>query len=118
MSNTLIIKGSDQAHPARLFIGLARGAQAGRILPLDGVAGELKDSQYPCVLISGKQFHLAAGSMIFDPNNRIILPGPLPQKVPVLYQLGGGDDLIQMWLLTPEEITNLKNLDRGEETLH
>ncbi|MGH8751326.1 MAG: hypothetical protein ACREUV_06445 [Burkholderiales bacterium] len=82
-------------------------AHAGRILPPDGVAGELKDSRYPYVIVSGKQFHLAPGARIFDQNNRIILPGYLPNGADVVYKLDGSGDLINMWLLTPQEIETL-----------
>ena len=90
------------------LLGWQTGAHAGRILPPDAVADELKDSKYPYVLIGGRQFHLAPGSKIFDQNNRIILPNYLPRSATVLYQLDGNGDLIKMWLLTPAEATSLK----------
>ena len=90
------------------LLGWQTGALAGRILPPDAVADELKDSKYPYVLIGGSRFHLAPGSRIFDQNNRIILPNYLPRSATVLYQLDGNGDLINMWLLTPAEAASLK----------
>ncbi|MGH8743544.1 MAG: hypothetical protein ACREUY_04620, partial [Burkholderiales bacterium] len=90
------------------LLGWQTWAHAGRILPPNGVKDELQDSKYPYVLIGGSRFHLAPGSRIFDQNNRIILPNYLPLSATVLYQLDGNGDLINMWLLTPEEAASSK----------
>ena len=90
------------------LLALQPWAVAGRILPQNAVSGELTASRYPYVIIGDKRLHLAPGSLIFDQNNRIILPNYLPRKATVLYNIDGNGDLHKMWLLTPEEVANLK----------
>ena len=90
------------------WLALQPCAVAGRILPQNAVSGELTASRYPYVTIGDKRFHLAPGSIIIDQNNRIILPNYLPRSATVLYQIDSNGDLAKMWLLTPEEVANLK----------
>ena len=90
------------------LLALPPWAVAGRILPRNAVSGELTASSYPYVVIGDKRFHLAPGSLIYDQNNRTILPNYLPRKATVLYTLDGNGDLHKMWLLTPEEVARLK----------
>ena len=89
-------------------LALQLWAVAGRILPQNAVLGELTASSYPYVIIGDKQFHLAPGTRIFDQNNRIILPVSMPINITVLYKLDANGDLINMWLLTPDELATLK----------
>ncbi len=84
-------------------------AVAGRTLPQNAVLGELTATSYPYVTIGDKQFHLAPGTRIFDQNNRIILPVSMPTRATVLYKLDANGDLINMWLLTPDELATLKH---------
>ncbi len=90
------------------LIALQPWAVAGRILPQNALLGELTASRYPYVTIGDKRFHLAPGSLIFDQNNRTILPNYLPRSATVIYKIDGNGDLSKMWLLTPEEVANLK----------
>ena len=92
---------------AAALLALQLWAVAGRILPQNAVPGELPASSYPYVTIGNRQFHLAPGSLIYDQNNRIILPNYLPSKATVLYNVDANGDLHRMWLLTPEEVANL-----------
>jgi hypothetical protein len=91
------------------LLALQPWAVAGRILPQNAVLGELTATSYPYVTIGKKRFHLAPGSLIFDQNNRTILPNSLPRKAAVLYQLDANGDLHKMWLLTPDELAKLKH---------
>ncbi|HMK14489.1 MAG TPA: hypothetical protein VK460_05705 [Burkholderiales bacterium] len=90
------------------LLALQPWAVAGRILPQNAVLGELTATNYPYVTIGKKQFHLAPGSLIHDQNNRIILPVSMPSSAAVLYKLDANGDVINMWLLTPEELATLK----------
>ena len=90
------------------LLALQPWAVAGRILPQNAMLGELTATNYPYVTIGDKQFHLAPGSKIIDQNNRIILPNYLPRSAIVLYTIDSNGDLAKMWLLTPEEVANLK----------
>ena len=90
------------------WLALQPWAVAGRILPQNAVSGELTASSYPYVVIGDRRFHLAPGSLIYDQNNRTILPNYLPRKATVLFTIDGNGDLHKMWLLTPEEVANLK----------
>jgi hypothetical protein len=83
-------------------------AVAGRILPQNAVLGELSATSYPYVTIGKNQFHLAPGTKIYDQNNRIILPVSMPTRAFVLYKLDANGDLINMWLLTQDELATLK----------
>ena len=78
-------------------------AQAGRLLPIDAKAGELKSHQYPQVVIDDKVYHVAPGARVFDEANRIIQSGNWPQNAKVFYRTDPSGDLIQMWLATPED---------------
>jgi hypothetical protein len=91
------------------WLALQPWAVAGRILPQNAVLGELTASRYPYVTIGKKRFHLAPGSLIFDQNNRTILPNYLPRKATVLYNVDSNGDLHKMWLLTPDELATLKH---------
>jgi len=93
---------------AAALLVLQSAAVAGRILPQNALSGELTAHSYPYVTIEDRQFRLAPGSVIYDQNNRKILPNYLPSKATVLYNIDNNGDLHKMWLLTPEETANLK----------
>lgn len=91
------------------LLALQPWAVAGRILPRNAMLGELTATSYPFVTIGDKQFHLAPGTRIFDQNNRIILPVSMPARAIVLYKIDSNGDLINMWLLTPDELATIKH---------
>jgi hypothetical protein len=76
---------------------------AGRILPPDARFGELKSNDYPSLTIGDQAYHAAPGLRIYDRNNLMILPVALQESGYVLYKLDMQGDLMQLWLLTPEE---------------
>lgn len=76
---------------------------AGRVFPSGVQFGDMTASAYPAVQIGNTVYHAGPGLRIFDQSNRMILPQALPQTGAVIYKLDMQNDLIQLWLLTPDE---------------
>ena len=93
----------------RLLLGLAlaaaaAGAQAqARLIPPDAKRGTLVPVQGMVVEIDGKRVELAAGAMVRDARNLIVLPNALPKASLVKYQLGADGKLQRAWILSPQE---------------
>ncbi len=59
-------------------------------------------------MLGGERIRLAPGAVIFDTNNRMILPGYLPaEKSDVVYTTDQTGQVMRIYLLTPAEIERL-----------
>lgn len=94
---------------AWMLIGLllAAPAWAGRMFPADAKPGELQGMTFPQARINDKIYRMAPGLRIRDTNNRIVVPNAAPTTGKVMYQLDTTGNLLQMWVLTPDEIARL-----------
>jgi hypothetical protein len=74
-----------------------------RAIPDDARRGVMSHIEVMTVNLNGQTLELAAGVLIRDAENRIILPTYLPQDSVVKYQLDEESRIRRVWVLTPEE---------------
>jgi hypothetical protein len=81
-----------------------------RALPGNGKLGELVGRQhpYPLLLIDNKLRRLAPGGLIFDPENRTIVHGALPEQASVLYLEDMNGDIARIYILRADERQRLE----------
>jgi hypothetical protein len=53
--------------------------------------------------LNGKPALLSAGAQIRDPDNRLVLPASLTEKVDVGYTLDGAGQVHRVWILSERE---------------
>jgi hypothetical protein len=86
-----------------LFTAGAALAQL-RSIPDDAKRGQLRYVKETIVEIDGAQARLTPGAQIRTTDNRILLPGALPQgSLLVKYLTDGGGMVHRVWILTQEE---------------
>lgn len=78
-----------------------------RTIPPTGKRAVLSDYENPFLVLGGERKRLAPGAVIFDTNNRMILPGYLPDKADVVYTTDQGGQVMRVYILTPHEIQRL-----------
>lgn len=83
---------------ALLFAG-GVGAQAARKIPADAPKGRFTALQLPLVSIDGKQFRLAPGARILNPNNLTVTPNLVPAGTPVRYELDAQGLVRTIWIV-------------------
>jgi len=83
---------------------LAVFAQGIRVLPGNGLVGELEAVEYPHVKISGIVYRLAPGSRIRDRANRIVVPVSARQTGRVVFNFDSLGQVLGLWILTDIEI--------------
>jgi hypothetical protein len=98
----------------QLCAGAASAQQRPVPLPENARYGELKGVQYPEAKIGKLVLRLAPGARIYNTQNLVIMPATLPQKANVLYRLDTSGDIIELWLLTPEEAATAKKRPRNK----
>ncbi len=92
-----------------LLIALTTGvAHAARPLPPDGNTGQFKALDYPMVQIGKNILRLAPGARVFSDGNRIVMHNQLPAEAKVMYQHDISGTVLNIWLLSEEEIQELK----------
>lgn len=81
-----------------------------RALPLNGKLGELVGRQhpYPLLVINNQLMRLAPGGLIFDPENRTLVHGALPEHAYVLYLQDMNGDVARIYILRPDERERLE----------
>ncbi len=93
---------------ALLFIALALyagyAAAQLRTIPVNAKRATVgQTAPMPFVNLSGQRLKLAPGGVIYDTNNRSILPGALPPGEDVAYTTDLGGDVARIYILTPQE---------------
>ena len=83
-----------------------------RILPANGKRATLTGYSDRVVAFGREQRRLAPGAVIFDTNNRTILPNFLPQEADVLYTADNTGAILRIYLLTPQEKQRLDQATR------
>ncbi|TJZ71712.1 hypothetical protein [Chitiniphilus eburneus] len=85
-------------------------AYAQRLLPPQGQLGELKAYSPAAVKIDNKQYTAAPGLRIYSTQNTLVMPGAVPLKVQVWYQLESSTGFIwRIWVLDAAEYELLKS---------
>jgi hypothetical protein len=80
-------------------------AQAMRNFPANALRGEVAFAQPPELLLNGQPMRLAPGARIRGSNNMQLLSGALVgQRAVVHFTLDPQGQLLDLWLLTPEEL--------------
>jgi len=84
-----------------------------RTIPQNGKRTTLSGYENPFVFLGGEKKRLAPGAVIFDTNNRMILPGYLPAgKADVVYTSDQTGHVMRIYILTPQEIQRLNETKR------
>jgi len=74
-----------------------------RTIPDEARRGVMSHIEVMTVSLDGQPLELAAGVLIRDAENRIILPVALPQNSVVKYELDAEKRIRRVWVLTPDE---------------
>ena len=78
-----------------------------RTLPVKAKRATLQPSQYPFIVLGNQKLRLAPGALIFDTNNRTILPNFLPAQADVVFTTDQAGHVSRIYLLTPQESQQL-----------
>ncbi len=89
------------------FCAISFAANA-RPFPEAAVAGTLNGADAASVKIGSQVMRLAPGVRIFNQNNMIVFPASLPDSAKVLYQIDIAGFVLNLWLLSEEETSELK----------
>ena len=74
-------------------------------IPEDSVRGYIRHAKGITVTVDGKPMRLAAGAIIRDRRNLIIVPASIPREGAwANYILDRSGHIFRVWLLTPEEL--------------
>jgi hypothetical protein len=93
----------------RFVVFLALGAFATaalaqlRTIPKEAKLGEIRHLQSMMVEINGQARQLAPGAQIRDPDNRLVLPVALGQRVLMRYLADPSGQVTRVWILSPAE---------------
>ena len=83
---------------------LPAGAQMARHFPGSALRGEIVVTQPPEILLNRQPARLAPGARIRDTQNLLQMSGAIVgQRLVVNYTQDLGGQLLEVWLLTPEE---------------
>jgi hypothetical protein len=85
-----------------LLIGSAALAQL-RSIPKEAQHGQIRHLEAMVIELNGKPAQLSAGAQIRDPDNRLVLPASLTEKVDVGYTLDGAGLVHRVWILSERE---------------
>jgi hypothetical protein len=91
-----------------LLLGLASGLAQARPFPETAESGTLKGYDLPMVKIGRETLRLAPGARIFNETNMIVFATALPESAKVLYQSDITGMLLNLWLLSDDEVAELK----------
>ena len=89
---------------ALAVVSMSAAAQAPRNFPATALRGEITITQPPELALNGQPARLAPGARIRGQNNLLVLSGEaVGQKLLVHYTLDPSGNLLDVWILTPEE---------------
>ena len=72
----------------------------------------LQPSDYPFVVLGRERLRLAPGALIYDTQNRKILPNSLPAEADVVFTTDQTGHVSRIYLLTAQEIQQLERSRR------
>jgi len=83
-------------------------------IPEDAKAGHIQHVREMAVTVSRKPMQLAAGAIIRDQRNLIIVPVSIPREGAwAAFTLDQNGQISRVWLLTPEELARAKKRASG-----
>ena len=74
-----------------------------RSIPKEAQHGVIRHLETMVIELNGKPALLSAGAQIRDPDNRLVLPASLTEKVDVGYTLDGAGQVHRVWILSERE---------------
>ena len=74
-----------------------------RTIPKEAQHGVIRHLETMVIELNGKPALLSAGAQIRDPDNRLVLPASLTEKVDVGYTLDGAGQVHRVWILSERE---------------
>ena len=83
-----------------------------RTLPAKAKRATLQAYQNPFVFLGDLQLRLAPGAVIYDTNNRTIVPLSLPAPADVVFTTDQTGAVTRIYVLTPQEIQQLNQTRR------
>ncbi len=83
-------------------------AHAGRVIPEVASVGSLTSFSREQARIGRQDVPVARGVRIYNARNALIVPSRVPQEAEVRYELNDKGELKTLWLLSEEEIAELK----------
>jgi hypothetical protein len=87
-----------------ILLGVATAAAAQlRTIPKEAKHGQLRHLEAMNVELDGKPQRLSPGAQIRDPDNRLVLPTSLTEKVDVGYVLDNLGLVHRVWILSARE---------------
>lgn len=84
------------------------GSAAVRSLPTNIRTGVMESFDFPYMTVSGRIFRLAPGAKIHDQGNVIVQPVMVRGTGAIAFNFDHRGQLLGIWILTSEEIENLK----------
>jgi len=91
--------------PALLWAGSVLAQTRPSPIPQDSRRGYIRHVQEMAVTVDDKAMQLAAGAVIRDRQNLIIVPVTIPREGAwAAYNLDRDGQIFRVWLLTPEEL--------------
>jgi len=83
-------------------------------IPKDAKAGHIRHVEEMAVTVSRKPMQLAAGAIIRDQRNLIIVPVSIPREGAwAAFTVDRNGQISRVWLLTPEELARAKKRASG-----
>jgi hypothetical protein len=96
---------------ALFALNLAHAETANRIFPKGIKVGILNGSQVPDIVIDDKARNITPSTRIYGQDNLLVKTGSLPaEKLIVAYRDNEYGDVDRIWILTAEEIVEIKPL--------
>ena len=89
-----------------LLVWATAGAQL-RTVPKEAVLGQMRHLEAMVVELDGKPAQLSPGAQIRDPDNRLVLPASITEKLMVRYLVDGAGAVHRVWILSAEELAKL-----------
>lgn len=66
--------------------------------------GALEVTVFPAARLNGAEVRMAPGARILNEGNLIVIPQSIGRTVPVRYRLDPLGQIVEAWILTPEEL--------------
>ncbi len=88
---------------AALLLVCASAAAQMRSIPGDAKRAEIRHVQDMIVDLGGARVRLAPGALIYDAENRMIVPTAIPEGALARYLLNAQGQVRRVWLLSPAE---------------
>ena len=86
-----------------LLLAMLATQSFARTIPSGTLRGEVRSVSAGEVRIDKKIFRPAASLRVYDQKNMLVFLRQLPEKSQIAYQVDARNELVQIWMLTPDE---------------